>query len=147
WNLILLLPRPEMLMTQETIKLERMKKEKGLCSLVPLPPDTLGKELTEIISMKSCLAEWEQVDPWMGNKGCCDIEELTSSANILTMNLYWVVVTMNMSYAMVARVRIPFFLKRTGCSSSDASSVVHRGLLLPSRLDSLPKWAVVRLDL
>jgi hypothetical protein len=39
----------------QTIKLERMKKEKGLCSLVPLPPDTLGKELTEIISMKRYL--------------------------------------------------------------------------------------------
>ena len=78
WNLILLFLRPEMVMTLEvnilliqlfllyisycsltsvlqTIKLERMKKEKGLCSVVPLPPDTLGKELTEIISMKRYL--------------------------------------------------------------------------------------------
>jgi hypothetical protein len=37
------------------IKLERMKKEKGSCLVVLLPPDTLGKELTEIISMKRYL--------------------------------------------------------------------------------------------
>jgi hypothetical protein len=53
---------------------------------------------------------------------------------------------MSMSYAMGARVLIPSFLRRIGCSSFVANSVVLQDLLLLSRLDSLPKLVVGRLE-
>uniref|UniRef100_A0A0A9I0I3 Eukaryotic translation initiation factor 2 beta subunit n=1 Tax=Arundo donax TaxID=35708 RepID=A0A0A9I0I3_ARUDO len=45
---------------------------------------------------------------------------------------------------MDARVQTPFFLRRTGSSSFVVNSVVPRGQLLPSRLDSLRKSVVGR---
>jgi len=79
----------------------------------------------------------------MGNKGWLSKEDLRQKIS----KQYSGDISMNMSYAMDARVRIPFFLRRTGCSSSVVSSVVRRGRLLPSRLDSSPKLAVVRPEL
>jgi hypothetical protein len=79
----------------------------------------------------------------MGNKGWLSKEDLRQKIS----KQYSGDISMNMSYAMDARVRIPFFLRRTGCSSSVVSSVARQGQLLPSRLDSSPKLAVVRPEL